>query len=76
MGTNPQDGVVPEYFPTQGRVMDHWEADKKTGGWELGVPIIGGSNCGSRPRGDRNIHHEEAEHGRTVYCNAADYRLL
>ena len=36
------------------------------------VPIIGGSNGGSRLRGDQDIRHEEAEYGRAVYCNATD----
>ena len=40
VGTNLQDGAVPEYFPTQGRATAHHEAYADTGGWELGVPII------------------------------------
>ena len=48
------------------------ESAKETGGWELGVPIIGGINGGSRLRGDQNMHHEDAEHGRTVYCDETD----
>ena len=44
MGTNPQDGAGPEYIPTQGRATANQEADKETGVWDLGVPIIGGSN--------------------------------
>ena len=42
------------------------------GGWELGVPIIVGSNGGSRLQGDRKLHHEEVENGHTVYCDAAN----
>ena len=52
--------------------MKHREAADKTAGWELGVHIIGGSNGGSRLRGDRNIHHKEVEHGRAVYCDTTD----
>ena len=48
VGTNPQDVLGPEYFPTQGRVTAHLEASRGMGGWELGVTIIGGSNGGSR----------------------------
>ena len=59
MGTNPQDGAGPDYFPTQGRVTAHHEAAKETGVWELGVTIIVGSNGGIRLQGNRNIHLEE-----------------
>ena len=48
VGTNPQDGAGPKYFPTQGCATSHREASDETGGWDLGVPIIGGSNDGSR----------------------------
>ena len=76
MGTNPQDGAGPEYFPTQSRTTAHRETAEETGGWELGLPIIGGSNGGSRFQGDRDIHYKEAEHGRAVYCNETDYGTL
>ena len=72
MGTNPQDVVGPEYFPTQVCVTAHGEADKEMGVWELVVPIIGGINDGIRLQGDRNIHHKEAEHGRALYCDATN----
>ena len=76
MGTNPQDGAGPEYFPTQVRETAHREASEETGGWGSVVTFIGGSNGGSRLRGDRNIHHEEVEHGRAVYCDVTDYGTL
>ena len=72
VSTNPQDGSGPESFQTQGRAMAHREASGYTGGWELGVPTIGGSNGGSSLLGDQDIHHEEAEHVCAVYCNATD----
>ena len=50
----------------------HREAAEETGGWELGLSIIEGSNGGIRLRGDRNIHQDEAEHGHAVYCDATD----
>ena len=58
VGTNLQDGAVPEWFSTQGCAKAHREAAEETRRWELGVPRIGGSNDGSRIRGDRNIHHK------------------
>ena len=60
MGTDPHDGAGPEYFPTQGCATAHREAAEETGGRDLGIPIIGGGNGGSRLRGDRDIIHEEA----------------
>ena len=41
MGTNPQDGAGPEYFLTQGCATDHQETSEETGGWYLGIPLIG-----------------------------------
>ena len=48
----------------------------RQGGWELGVPIIGGSNGERRLQGDRSIHHAEAEKGRALYCDANEYEPL
>ena len=76
VGTSPQDGAVPAYFPTQGCATAHREAAEKTGGWELGIPLIGGGNGGRRLRVDRDIRHKEAEYGRTVYYDATDSRPL
>ena len=39
---------------------------RSRGGWDLEVPIIGGSNGGNRLRGDQDIHHKETEHGREL----------
>ena len=47
MGTDPQDGAGPEYFSTQVRATAHREAAEEMGGWELGIPLIGGGNGGS-----------------------------
>ena len=40
---------------------------RRRGGWELGIPLVGGGNGGSRIQGDRDISHEEAEYGCTVF---------
>ena len=50
--------------------MSHREVDEEKGGWELGIPLIGGGNSGIRLRGDQYICHEEAECGCIVYCDA------
>ena len=76
MGTNPQDGAIPEYFPTQDRATAHREAAYDTEVWDFGVPIIGGSNGGIRLREDWNIHDKETENGRAVCCDANDYGPL
>ena len=72
MGAHPEDGESPGYLPLQGRKTAYQEADGDTGGWELILPAIGGGNGGSRPRGDQEICHEEAEHSHSVYCDATD----
>ena len=51
------------------RATAHQEAAEETGGWELVIHLIGGGNGVSRLQGDWEIHHEEAEQGRTVYCD-------
>ena len=38
----------------------------------LGLTTIEGENGGSRIRGDQEIHNEEAENGRTLYCDATN----
>ena len=53
VGSHPEDGAGPGYLPEQGHKTAHWEATKYTGGWELGLPAIGGGNGGSRFRGDQ-----------------------
>ena len=50
--------------------MAHWESSKETRGWELDIPTIGVGNGGSMLTGDQEIHHEEAEHSLTAYCDA------
>ena len=59
-------------FTTQSRATAHREAAEETVGWELVIPTIGGGNGGSRLQGDWEIHHEEVEHGRAVYCDATN----
>ena len=76
VGTDPQDEAGLEYFSNQGLATAHWEASEETGGWELGIPLIGGGNGGSRLRGDWDILQEEAEYSRALYCNATDYGHL
>ena len=45
-------------------------------GWELGLPSTLGGNGGSRLRGNQEVHHEEVEHGCSIYCDATNYGPL
>ena len=72
----PSDGAGHGYLPVQGRATSHWEVDAETGGWELGLPSIGGGNGGIRLLGNQEIRHEEAEHGPAVHCDATNYGPL
>ena len=40
VGTDPQYGAVPEYFPTQGHTTSHREAAEETGVRELVITLI------------------------------------
>ena len=70
MGTHPEDRAGPGYLPAHGCATNHREETKETGGWELGVTAIGGGNGVNGLRGDHKVCHEEAEHGRVIYCDA------
>ena len=39
---------------------------------ELGLPASGGGTGGSGARGDTEVNNTEAEHSRTIYCDATD----
>ena len=49
---------------------------RKRGGWELGIPLIGGGNGGSRLQGYWYILQKEAGYNFTVYCDATNYGPL
>ena len=76
MCPEPPDGTVPEHLPAQGCATDHWEASEAEGGGEMGISSDGGSNGGGGLLGDLGLHHEEAEYGHAIYCNATDYGPL
>ena len=57
-------------FSSQGCARAHQEAAEDTGGWELGILLIGGVNGGHRLQGDHDKCHEKAEYGCVVYCDA------
>ena len=41
--------------------------------WAVVLPVPGGRDEGGRDRADSDINPPEAEHGRAIYCSAADY---
>ena len=79
MGSDEEDGKIPGQFSVQGRAEAHGEATAAREGWDgrdLVTPFIGGSNEGGRDFPDRDINPSEAEYGRAIYCNAADYETV
>ena len=41
-------------------------------GWTMVLPVPGGGDEGGGDRADLDVDPSEAEHGRAIYCNAAD----
>ena len=73
MGPHSKDGLGPEKFSKQGREEDHREASAAAkDGWEIGIPDSGRGTEGSGVRGDKEVGHKDAEHGRSIYCDATD----
>ena len=56
--------------------MDHWEAPREAGEWELGLYSAGGDNGRRGLQGYRDLPYKEAEYGCSVYCDATDSILL
>ena len=72
MGPDPRDGAGPEKLSAQGRAAADRETSETEVGQEMGIYSSGGSDGGYRIKGDWGLHHEEAEYGRTIYCDAND----
>ena len=73
---HPEDGEVPGQFSIQVCEEDHLESAVATNIWELVLPASDGGTGGSGARGDKDVSHKEAEHGRAIYCDATDYGPL
>ena len=43
------------------------------GGWELGIITSGDDDASGKVQGYGRVCSEEAEYGRAIHCNAADY---
>ena len=73
VGDYPPHGKVPGKFPAQVHQEYYRKAARVPGGWDLLVPTTRDSNGGRGFRGYGSICPEEAEYGRTVHCDAANY---
>ena len=72
MGPHSEDGEGPGQPSVQGREGDHREASAAEERRDLVLPASGGGTGGSGARGDTEVNNTEAEHGRTIYCDATD----
>ena len=70
---NVADGEGPGQFPFQGREEDHRETAAEKEGREMDIPAVGGNNEGEGNGGDKELNSVEAEYGRAIHCDAADY---
>ena len=73
MGINSADGEGPGQFPVQGREEYHGETTAAKEGRELDIPADSGNNEVDGNGGDKDLNSPEAEYGRTIHCDAADY---
>ena len=73
MGTDGEDGKVPGQFSVQVCVEAHGEAAAAQEIQDLLLPFVGGSDEGGRDRSALEVNPLEAEYGRAIYCDAADY---
>ena len=72
VGADTPHGTDPRKLAAQDFHADNGEAEKATGGRELGFPTSSDINIGGRFLEYGSLCYEEAEYDRTVYCDA-DY---
>ena len=72
MGSYEEDGVGPGCLSGQGCKKVNRETVSPWEGWTVVLTVPGGGNEGGGDRADLGIDPPEAEHGRSIYCNAAD----
>ena len=73
MGSDDKDGVGPGRLSGQGFKNVNWETASPWEGWAVVLSVPGGGDEGGGDRADSYINPPEAEHGRAIYCDAADY---
>ena len=76
MGDDPTDIAGAGEFHAQGREQDNGETSAERLGWEMLLSLSEGGHARGRVLRDPEIHHKEAEHGRIVHCDAANYGPL
>ena len=72
VGPHKEDGVSPGRLPGQGCKAFNRETASPGEGWMVVIPVPGGGDEGGGDRADSNVDPSEAEHGRAIYCDAAD----
>ena len=72
MGPHKEDGVSPGRLPGQGCEVVNREIASPGEGWTMVLPVPGRGNEGGGDSADSDVDPSEAEHGRTIYCDAAD----
>ena len=76
MGSNKEDRKGPGQLSVQVRAEAHGKsaaAQEGQDGRDLVLPFFGRGNEGGRYRPDTDVNPSEAEYGRAIYCDAADY---
>ena len=72
MGSDEKYGVGPGRLSGQGSNKANRETASPREEWGVVLPVTGGGDEGGGDRVDSDIDPPEAEHGRAIYCNAAD----
>ena len=76
MGADTTDREGAGDLHARGRAQDHGETAAERVGWEMVPYLSEGGHARGGVCGDPEIHHKEAEHGRTVHYDATDYGPL
>ena len=70
MGGVAKNGAGAELLHTWVSETDYREAAAERVGWEMVLPLTGGSHEGIRVHRPQDIYKQKAEHGRAVHCKA------
>ena len=68
MGGVPENGEGTERIHTWGGETANWKTTAERVGWEVVLPLTGGSYEGGGTHQCSNVHKQKAEHSRAVYC--------
>ena len=72
MGSDEKYGVRPRRLSEQGSNDVNGETYPPRERWAVILPVPGGGDEGGRDHADLDIDPPETEHGREIYCDAAD----